>query len=48
MEWDIATITQFLGPAYGEISPDGEDHFPVVAAKIGEMFAMEPNLGRPS
>ncbi len=44
MEWDIAMITQFLGPAYGEISPDGEDHFPAVAAKIGEMFAMEPNL----
>ncbi|TCM48144.1 alpha/beta fold hydrolase [Kribbella sp. VKM Ac-2568] len=42
--WDIPSLTQFLGPAYGEVSPDGEDHFPVVAAKIGEMFAKEPDL----
>jgi pimeloyl-ACP methyl ester carboxylesterase len=44
MEWDVEAITQFLGPAYGEVSPDGEDHFPVVATKIGEMAAKEPNL----
>jgi pimeloyl-ACP methyl ester carboxylesterase len=44
MEWDVAAITQFLGPAYGEVSPDGEAHFPVVATKIGEMAAKEPNL----
>ena len=44
MEWDVVAITQFLGPAYGEVSPDGEDHFPVVATKIGEMAAKEPNL----
>lgn len=44
MEWDVPAITQFLGPAYGEVSPDGEDHFPVVATKIGEMAAKEPNL----
>jgi pimeloyl-ACP methyl ester carboxylesterase len=44
MEWDIPMMTQFLGPAYSEVSPDGEDHFPVVAAKIGEMFAKEPDL----
>lgn len=44
MEWDVPMITQFLGPAYGEVSPDGEDHFPVVATKIGEMAAQEPDL----
>ncbi|WP_020390408.1 alpha/beta fold hydrolase [Kribbella catacumbae] len=44
MEWDVPAITQFLGPAYGEVSPDGEDHFPVVATKIGEMAAKEPDL----
>jgi pimeloyl-ACP methyl ester carboxylesterase len=44
MEWDVPMITQFLGPAYGEVSPDGEDHFPVVATKIGELAAKEPNL----
>ena len=31
-------------PAYGEVSPDGQDHFKVVATKIGEMIAVEPNL----
>ena len=44
MEWDVEQITQFLGPAYGEVSPDGEEHFPVVATKIGELAAAEPNL----
>jgi pimeloyl-ACP methyl ester carboxylesterase len=44
MEWDVDAITQFLGPAYGEVSPDGEDHFRVVATKIGELAASEPNL----
>jgi pimeloyl-ACP methyl ester carboxylesterase len=44
VEWDVEQITQFLGPAYGEVSPDGEAHFPVVATKIGEMARTEPNL----
>lgn len=43
-EWDVDMITQFLGPAYGEVSPDGEEHFRVVATKVGEMAAVEPNL----
>jgi pimeloyl-ACP methyl ester carboxylesterase len=43
-EWNVDAITEFLGSAYGEVSPDGEDHFPVVATKIGEMAAVEPNL----
>ena len=44
MEWDVEALTQFLGPAYGEVSPDGVAHFPVVATKIGDMAAVEPNL----
>jgi pimeloyl-ACP methyl ester carboxylesterase len=44
MEWDVDQIAQFLGPAYGEVSPDGIDHFKVVATKIGAMAAVEPNL----
>jgi pimeloyl-ACP methyl ester carboxylesterase len=44
MEWDVDQIAQFLGPAYGEVSPDGIGHFRVVATKIGEMAAVEPNL----
>lgn len=42
--WDGEQVTQFLGPAYGEVSPDGEAHFPVVAEKIGVLTATEPNL----
>lgn len=44
MEWDIDQLFEFLGPSYGEVSPDGIDHFKVVATKIGEMAAVEPNL----
>jgi pimeloyl-ACP methyl ester carboxylesterase len=44
MEWDVDQIFEFLGPSYGEVSPDGIDNFKVVATKIGEMAAAEPNL----
>jgi pimeloyl-ACP methyl ester carboxylesterase len=44
MEWNVDELAQFLGPAHGEVSPDGEDHFKVVATKVGEMAAVEPNL----
>jgi pimeloyl-ACP methyl ester carboxylesterase len=44
MELDVDQVGQFLGPAYGEVSPEGEAHFPVVAAKIGEMMKTEPHL----
>ena len=44
MVWDVEQLTQFLGPAYGAVSPDGEAHFPVVAAKIGVLAATEPDL----
>ena len=44
MEFDVDQVVQFLGAAYGEVSPDGEEHFPVVATKVGEMAAKEPHL----
>jgi pimeloyl-ACP methyl ester carboxylesterase len=44
MELDVDQVVPFLGPAYGEVSPDGEAHFPVVAAKIAELARTEPNL----
>jgi pimeloyl-ACP methyl ester carboxylesterase len=43
-EWNVDQIAEFIGPAYGEVSPDGIDHFKVVATKIGEMTAVEPTL----
>jgi pimeloyl-ACP methyl ester carboxylesterase len=44
VEFDVDQVVQFLGSAYGEVSPDGEAHFAVVAAKIGEMARTEPHL----
>jgi pimeloyl-ACP methyl ester carboxylesterase len=44
MEFDVDQVVQFLGGAYGELSPDGAAHFPVVVAKIGEMMTNEPRL----
>lgn len=45
-ELDVDQVVQFLGSAYGEVSPDGEEHFPVVVRKIAEMAAKEPELAR--
>ncbi|HEY3687074.1 MAG TPA: alpha/beta hydrolase [Streptosporangiaceae bacterium] len=33
-----------LGPRYGEVSPDGEAHFPVLAEKVLRMARAEPTL----
>jgi pimeloyl-ACP methyl ester carboxylesterase len=43
-ELDVDEVVAFLGSAYGEVSPDGEAHFPVVVAKIGELMKSEPHL----
>lgn len=34
----------FMVDLYGEVSPDGRGHFPVVAAKLARMHAEEPTL----
>ena len=44
MEFDVDQVVQFLGGAYGEVSPDGAEHFPVVVAKIGELMKNEPRM----
>jgi pimeloyl-ACP methyl ester carboxylesterase len=44
MEFDSDEVVQFLGPAYGEVSPDGEAHFPVLAGKVAEMARNEPHV----
>jgi pimeloyl-ACP methyl ester carboxylesterase len=46
VEFDVDEVVQFLGGAYGEVSPDGEEHFPVVVRKIGELMKNEPHLDR--
>jgi pimeloyl-ACP methyl ester carboxylesterase len=35
---------EFFLDAYGQVSPDGRDHFPAVVAKIARMIASEPTL----
>lgn len=44
VDLDVDQLVSFLGKAYGEVSPDGEAHFPVVAAKVAELAKTEPNL----
>jgi pimeloyl-ACP methyl ester carboxylesterase len=35
---------EFMVDSYGEVSPDGRAHFPVVAAKLARMHQSEPTL----
>lgn len=35
---------EILAVSYGEVSPDGVDHFPVVAAKLADMHVEGPTL----
>jgi pimeloyl-ACP methyl ester carboxylesterase len=37
-------VVRSLAPRYGEVSPDGEEHFPVVVEKLLRMAAEEPVL----
>jgi pimeloyl-ACP methyl ester carboxylesterase len=37
-------VPDFMAAGYGEVSPDGIEHFPVVAAKLARMHAEEPTL----
>ncbi|MGY1615348.1 alpha/beta fold hydrolase [Geodermatophilus sp. SYSU D00691] len=43
-EFDVDEVVAFLGSSYGEVSPDGEEHFPLVVAKIGELMVNEPHV----
>ncbi|HSS10342.1 MAG TPA: hypothetical protein VLL25_10675, partial [Acidimicrobiales bacterium] len=41
---DVDQVVQGFGAAYGEVSPDGEEHYPVVIRKVAEMDRREPTL----
>jgi pimeloyl-ACP methyl ester carboxylesterase len=43
---DVDQVDAFAGDAYGEVSPDGREHFPVVIRKVARMAAEEPELDR--
>ena len=45
-ELDVDQVVAFVGPSYGEVSPDGEEHFPVVVERIAAMAASEPDLAQ--
>lgn len=44
VDLDEIASNAYLAQAYAEVSPDGPDHFPVVAAKIVRMISEEPTL----
>ena len=44
MVFDVDQVVAFLGSSYGEVSPDGAEHFPVVVEKIGAMMVAEPHI----
>jgi pimeloyl-ACP methyl ester carboxylesterase len=41
---DEAEPPEFMARSYGEVSPDGVEHFPVVAEKLARMHVAEPAL----
>jgi pimeloyl-ACP methyl ester carboxylesterase len=45
-ELDLAELAanDYLAEAYGQVSPDGRGHFPVIAGKIFRMATTEPTL----
>ena len=43
-EIDVAPVVAAFGKSYGAVSPDGEEHYPVVVRKVFEMNAREPEL----
>jgi len=45
-EFDIEELVQLLGGPYAEVSPDGIEHFRVVAKKTIEMADGEPSLDK--
>lgn len=41
---DVDQVVEAFGSMYAEVSPDGEEHFPVVVQKVAEMALREPEL----
>ncbi len=44
LDFSLEEMERWMGDDYGAISPDGREHFPVVAAKILRMWREEPTL----
>jgi pimeloyl-ACP methyl ester carboxylesterase len=40
-----AQAPSFMADAYGQVSPDGKDHYPVISRKLAEAHLSEPALG---
>jgi pimeloyl-ACP methyl ester carboxylesterase len=43
-EFDVDAAVEALGDSYGEVSPDGKEHFRVVVEKTAELESKEPAL----
>jgi pimeloyl-ACP methyl ester carboxylesterase len=43
-QFDVDAVVAALGSSYGEVSPDGEEHFRVVVEKMAELERKEPAL----
>jgi pimeloyl-ACP methyl ester carboxylesterase len=43
-EIDINEVVDAFGASYGQVSPDGEAHFPVVVKKVIELDEREPTM----
>jgi pimeloyl-ACP methyl ester carboxylesterase len=43
-QFDADAVVAAIGSSYGEVSPDGEEHFRVVVEKVAEMERREPAL----
>ncbi len=41
---DVDQVVAAFGAAYGEVSPDGQDHFPVVVDKVAQLGLREPTM----
>lgn len=43
-DFDVDAVVAAFGPAYGEVSPDGEAHYPAVVRKVSAMDENDPAL----
>jgi pimeloyl-ACP methyl ester carboxylesterase len=43
-EIDVDQVVAGFGASYGEVSPDGEEHYPVVVKKVVKMDLREPTM----
>jgi pimeloyl-ACP methyl ester carboxylesterase len=43
-ELDVDQVVAAFGASYGEVSPDGEDHYATVVRKVAEMDLRDPSM----